>query len=311
MPTTIYTSAEAFQQRIPGQLLNEHRGQSDTDVFVQILARHPAQDPVVIPAVPEPLLVWILSGEAVVEERTGTGPWLANRVAAGDFFLTTATTPTEMRWLATGPQPFQVMHVYIGVQLLKQALRDVLGRVVAGFTLREVSGQRDELLSALLAQIRVELGRATASRVYVQGLAQALTVHLVRTYETTAAAPAQARGGLPAYKLHRVFDAMQSGLAEPFELGRLARLAELSVFHFSRAFKQSTGVSPSSYFIGLRVERAKQLLRDGEQAIISVCLAVGYASPSHFAAIFRGATGVTPSDYRDSHASRPTRAGRR
>lgn len=80
------TSAESFEAYIPGELLKEHRAQSSRDVFIQILARRQRQDNVIIPAVPEPFIVWILSGRAVVEERPLGGEWSENHVTAGDFF---------------------------------------------------------------------------------------------------------------------------------------------------------------------------------------------------------------------------------
>lgn len=136
------TSAETFEEYLPGKLIREHRAQSSRDVFVQILARRHVQENVIIPAVPEPFIVWILSGNAVVEERSPGEPWLANRVTAGDFFLTTAASPTEMRWHAGPDTPFVVMHVYMGVAMMQE------------YELREVSGARDDTLSALLEQIR-------------------------------------------------------------------------------------------------------------------------------------------------------------
>ena len=278
------TSAEALEEYLPGQLLKQHKAQSSGDVFVQILTRRQMQDNVIIPAVPEPLLVWIVSGEAVVEEREPGGVWKASRVAVGDFFLTTAATPTEMRWQASGPQPFTVMHVYIGVAMMNNV------------ALREVSGETDEALSALLEHIRQELTvQRQPSGAYIQGIAQALTVHLARTYQTSVKA---ARGGLQAFKLHRIFDAMAARLDQSFDLASLADLAGLSEFHFSRVFKQSTGMSPSRYFIRLRMELAKRLLLETGDTIIEIGLAVGYTSPSHFSQVFRKETGVSPSAYR-------------
>lgn len=284
MNSTPRTSAEAFEEYIPGELLAEHRAQSSGDVFVQILARRQLQENIIIPAVPEPLIVWILSGSAVVEERPPGGEWLANRVVAGDFFLTTATTPTEMRWNAEPGTPFIVMHVYIGVAMMQDT------------ALREVSGERDETLSALLEHIRAELAEQhPPSGPFIQGIAQALAVHLARTYKIDAQ---RQRGGLQAFKLHRVFEAMRQQLAQPFDLATFADLAELSEFHFSRVFKQSTGLSPSHYFIRLRMEEARRLLTETDDAIINIGLAVGYGSPSHFASVFRKHTGVPPSTYR-------------
>jgi AraC family transcriptional regulator len=284
MNPTPRTSAEAFEEYIPGELLAEHRAQSSGDVFVQILARRQVQENIIIPAVPEALIVWILSGVAVVEERPPGGEWLANRVVAGDFFLTTATHPTEMRWKAEPGAPFTVMHVYIGVSMMQN------------IALREVSGERDATLSALLEHIRAEMiDQHPPSGAFIQGIAQALAVHLARTYKIDAQ---RHRGGLQAFKLHRVFEAMREQLAQPFDLARLADLAQLSEFHFSRVFKQSTGLSPSRCFIRMRMEEARRLLTETDDSIINIGLAVGYSSPSHFAAVFRKHTGVSPSTYR-------------
>jgi AraC family transcriptional regulator len=302
MSDTIQTSAKVFQEVIPGELLREQRAECGDDVFVQILSRRRCQENIVIPAVPEPLIVWIVSGEAIVEERAPGGAWMANRIVEGDFFLTTATEPTEMRWQAAGTSDFQVMHVYVGVKLLRQSIREVHGKPIRSFALREVSGEKDGILSSLLDHIKLELsGHDEPNNAYIQGIAKALTIHLVRTYQTAFATERGPRGGLQAYKLHRIFDAMRRDLVEPFVLSRYAALAELSDYHFSRVFRQSTGMAPSSYFIHLRLEQAKEWLMDSEQSIIDICVAVGYASPSHFSTLFRADTGMTPSEYREIH----------
>ncbi|HBE36619.1 MAG TPA: hypothetical protein DD990_36360 [Cyanobacteria bacterium UBA11368] len=53
----------------------------------------------------------------------------------------------------------------------------------------------------------------------------------------------------------------------------MAAIAQLSPYHFSRAFKQSTGISPHQYVIQCRVERAKQLLRQGKMSISEIAIA--------------------------------------
>jgi AraC family transcriptional regulator len=293
------SSAEAFEQLIPGELLAEYSAQSAADVLIQVLSRQLRQDSIIIPAVPEPLLVWILAGQARVGERPIGGQWVANTVRAGDFFLTTAAEPTELRWHADDSQPFKVMHLYLGLQLLTRVVREIHGKSLAGFALREVSGARDEALSTVLGLMHAELSaQQRISATAIQGLAQALSVHLVRTYPAQAAARKTVKGGLPVYKLRRIVDLMKANLATPFHLGELAAVAELSDYHFSRVFRQTTGLSPSRYFIRLRMQLAKRLLRESGAAIIDIGMAVGYSSPSHFSQVFRKETGLTPGAYR-------------
>ncbi|SDB24566.1 helix-turn-helix domain-containing protein [Pseudomonas sp. NFACC13-1] len=296
MEVTERTSANGLQGHIRGERLATSDGVSSKEILVEIFVRERCEAHIVVPAVAEPLLVWVLSGQAIVEERTAHEPWDANTVGRGDFFLTTSPVPYEMRWQVTSPEPFVVMHVYLGLALLERAIAEAGGGAIQ---LREVSGGRDEVLSALLEQIRMELTRrGETSALLVQGVAQCLAVHLARHYVDAGAEDMSGRNALPAFKLKRVIQLMEQHLAEPFNLGDLARAIGLSEYHFSRLFKRATGRSPSQYFIQLRMARARQLLIETERSIIDIGLEVGYGSASHFSQVFRRELGVAPSHYR-------------
>lgn len=296
---TNMASVESMKAYIPGELLRERRARSPDDLHVEIHAQDTLQAPVVVPAVPEPMLVWIVSGEAVVEERPLEGRWRAVPVRQGDFYLTTSPAPVEMRWRRTGAAPFCVMHVYVGLPLLARVVKELAGEGLARFALREVSGERDIVLGSLLQALHGALsGPVPATASFMQGVAQAITAHVVAHYACATGNRVTVRGGLPASKLRRVVDAMRAGLAEPFDLAQLAALAGLSPFHFSRVFKQATGMAPSRYFVRLRVDEARRLLCAPERSVVDVALAVGYGSPGHFARVFRELTGDTPSAWR-------------
>lgn len=292
------TSAEGLETYIRGKRLAASDNLAARDVLVQIFNRERDQDSFIVPAVAEPLLVWVISGTAVVEERTLGGTWETSQVAKGDFFLTSSAEPYEMRWSVSGADAFEVMHLYLGIPLLETAVQEVLGGAGA-LRLREVSGGRDEVVSRLLEQVRAELiSRNAASALFLQGLAQCLAVHLAREYLDSSAQDIVQRNALPAFKLRRVLSAMEANLASPFSLGALAEEAGLSEYHFSRLFKKATGRSPSQCFIRLRMAKARQLLLETHQSIIDIGLEVGYGSPSHFSQVFKREVGVKPSDYR-------------
>jgi AraC family transcriptional regulator len=105
---------------------------------------------------------------------------------------------------------------------------------------------------------------------------------------------------LPPRQLRQVLDYIDAHLDRQIELENLAQLLGMSQFHFSRLFKQSLGSSPYQYLIQQRVERAKQLLKQTDRAIVEIALACGFNSHSHLSKTFRQIIGVTPKAYRVS-----------
>jgi len=132
----------------------------------------------------------------------------------------------------------------------------------------------------------------------LQGIAQAIAIHLARNYADTVSESRSGSPSLPGYKLRRITDWMTKHVAEEFHLDQLAAQLGLSKFHFHRLFKKATGVSPSRYHTNLRMNVARQLLRETKKSVVTVALDVGYTNPSCFAQLFRRETGLSPSDYR-------------
>jgi AraC family transcriptional regulator len=289
------TSAEAFDQYVPGRLIATSTGWKN--VLVRTYSEPSIEESVIYPAVAEPRIVRILSGAAVVEERELAGPWLKTRVEAGDLFLTASQLPYEVRWRAVGPEPFETMHLYLGLSAFDRAIEETFQTDQGTTHLRDLSGFKDNFMSALLEGLHKEVSsRHRGSSLFVEGIAQSLAGHLVRTYADEITP--EYKGGIPGFKLRKVRAMMVAHLADEFSLIRLAREVGMSEFHFSRAFKRTTGLTPSQYFIDLRLEKARRLLRETNRSAIEIGLEVGYTSPSHFARIFRREVGISPSDYR-------------
>ena len=291
------TSADAFDRYAAGRLVAASTGWKD--LLVRIYAEYPVEESIIVPAVAEPHIVWVVSGAAVVEERELGGPWLKTRVEPGDFFLTASNSPYELRWKAIGPEPFGTMHLHLGLPIFARAIEEAFEKNLETIHLRDVSGFKDTFLAALLEGLRGEVSSGRpASRLFVQGVAQALAVHLARNYTELTKDVREYKGGLPGFKLRKTTELMAAHLEEEFSLIRLAREAGMSEFHFSRLFKRTTGLTPSQYFIHLRMEKARRLLRETNKSVIEIGLDVGYTSPSHFAQIFRREVGISPSEYR-------------
>jgi AraC family transcriptional regulator len=292
------TSAEGLEGYVGGQRLVAGWGEAWRDIKASIFVFPSSGAMSNIPSVSEPVLLWVRSGEAEVQERETNGPWITSRVKKGAFFLTTAGLPYDCHWKTLTPEPLECMLVSVGLPLLERALEEVFGAETIHAQLRDVSGFTDAVLNALLVQLHGELRRRQASPLFVQGLAQAIAVHLARTYAVTVNPLQSGSPSLPGYKLRRIAEWMAEHVAEDFNLARLAAQAGLSKFHFHRLFKRAVGVSPARYHLQLRMAAARRLLRETKRSVGAVGRAVGYANPSHFAQRFRRETGLSPSEYR-------------
>ena len=78
----------------------------------------------------------------------------------------------------------------------------------------------------------------------------------------------------------------------------LAQLSGMSRRYFDKLFFESKGVSPRDYFLRLKIDLAKELLRSERLSVGEVALTVGYADPYHFSKIFKQKTGRTPTEYK-------------
>ena len=118
--------------------------------------------------------------------------------------------------------------------------------------------------------------------------------------------PPANRGGLAPARANRICEYIESHLQENIALEVLAEIAQLSVHHFARAFRQSLGVPPHNYIVLRRVEHAQQMLRNTDLPLSEIAIEAGFTDQSHLARHFRTITGVSPSLARHQFRTGPT-----
>jgi AraC-like DNA-binding protein len=138
------------------------------------------------------------------------------------------------------------------------------------------------------------------SALYGDALVLAVFINLLRQRKQSV--EAHKPGALAPWQLRRAIDYLEAHLSRQVSLEELSALVGLSQYHFSRAFKASTGVPPHRFQLEARVRRAKELLHQPALPLADIALAVGFSDQAHFTRAFRVATGLTPRAWRRESA---------
>jgi transcriptional regulator GlxA family with amidase domain len=141
----------------------------------------------------------------------------------------------------------------------------------------------------MLHAINEDHGRDLTSLVVDQ-----LVLTPVRSEEDEQRLSVPARVGVRHPKLTAVIHMMEEAIEEPISPSELARLVGMSTRQLERLFRRYLNRSPKRYYMGLRLQRARNLLLQTEMTVINVALACGFTSPSHFSKCYRNHFGRTP-----------------
>lgn len=191
--------------------------------------------------------------------------------------------------------------VVISKDMIDQILMSVYGKGVSEFNVVSASLLYDQQLLGILKYIELEVDKANRKNsIAIKSALQMAIVHLVSNYFVMNKVLPSAAGGLSDSRLKKVQDYISVNISENISLDDLALVSKYSRYHFLRAFKKSTGLSPNQYLLNKRLSLAKKLLSSTDESITDVSLNVGFQNVSYFSKKFRRHTGMNPSKYRES-----------
>lgn len=193
-------------------------------------------------------------------------------------------------------QGFRALCLTLEPSLLRSNAMELLGN--DRVELLPKLGFQDGLIHQIGLSLRADLQRSAGpDRLYAESLTNALAVHLIKHYSTFDEPSLNFKGALSPHKLRLVIDYINDNLEQELRLQDLAATAQLSQYHFCRVFKRSTGLSPHQYLTQQRIERVKQLLRQGSMTLAEIAITCGFTHQSHLHRHFKNSTGVTPTTW--------------
>jgi AraC family transcriptional regulator len=169
------------------------------------------------------------------------------------------------------------------------------------------SRSRDEALFRLLAAATATFDSdPDRSKACMQQAAELLRVSTERGGEPRD--ESAARGGLASWQAKRVVAYIESNIGRSLRVADLAGIVQLSISHFSRAFRRSFGRTPRAYVKVQRMRHAQVIMLNTREPLSQVALDSGMSDQAHFTRVFRRVAGVSPSLWRRQLQSKPTAA---
>jgi AraC family transcriptional regulator len=226
------------------------------------------------------------------------GSWKSVRPTPGTIWLKPIGAKSDIARIDA--PAVQVMHMFVPALVFGRLMGDYNLPFSPGRSIRYSCGVQDEVINQIGQAVLTEMTHPTAAgRLLVETSSLFLAARLAHSYlEGGACLQAPSCHGLDAMRLKRVLDYVEEHLADDIAVADLAKVACLSIFHFTRAFAAAVGMPPHRYVSQRRLERAKAMIAGGRVSLGKIAFDSQFSSQSSFNRAFRRATGMTPGEYR-------------
>lgn len=191
--------------------------------------------------------------------------------------------------------PINSLNFYVPRRALDACADDANARRIDELNFTPGTGINDKILAALgNALLPAFQCPDQVSRLFVEHVTFAFVSQLAHSLGGMKVYERSTQGGLAPWQERRVKDFVEANLGGEIPLALLAAECGLSLSHFSRAFRRSTGTSPHRWLLRRRAELAKERLRRPELSLSEIALTCGFADQSHFTRVFTGFFGTSP-----------------
>jgi AraC family transcriptional regulator len=194
-------------------------------------------------------------------------------------------------------KPFHSMHFYLPRTALDVVSQPGQPRVDQ-LDYQYGTGLDDEVVRNIGAAFMAALRRpAEVNQLFTDHMMLAFTAHVAQAYGGLRI-DEPSRGGLAPWQVRRACERLESDLGGKTSLQQIASEFGLSVSHFSRAFRISTGLPPHQWLLRQRVSAAKQLMTVRDLPLSEIAISSGFADQSHFTRVFSSVVGISPGAWR-------------
>ena len=196
-------------------------------------------------------------------------------------------------------KPFHSMQFYLPRSALDGLAKESHAPRVGDLDCQFGFGHDDQVMRHIGACLLEALARPDeANQLFIDHMMLAFAAHVAQAYGGLQSLAGPARGGLAPWQVKRACERLDANLGGTLALQQIAAEFDLSVSHFSRAFRASTGLPPHQWLLRQRVKAAQQLMTVRDLPLSEIAISVGFANQSHFTKVFSAQVGASPAAWR-------------
>jgi transcriptional regulator GlxA family with amidase domain len=182
--------------------------------------------------------------------------------------------------------------------------KEIYPQLDVAFSLYEIDNKRFTCSGGTAAlDMMLKLIENQYGRVLAQQISQQFQHDRIRTDIDSQQMADRIDLAMNAPKLIDVINLMESNIELPLPLPDIAGKCSLSLRQIERLFHKYRGVTPSQYYLSLRLSHAKQLLLNTNNSVIDISIATGFETQSYFTACYRKYFGSSPRTHRSQIAT--------
>lgn len=285
----ILTEEDEITQLFPCKPILTSQNTGWEGIFFRYLSVPAYETPEVCTPLGHSITIFTHGNYIIHADRKLDGRFQRDSVIGGDIVINPANIGQKCAWDAEGD------FIVLGIQTTAFAgAVDDSGQPEQVQLIPHFATPDPLVFQIGLAIKKVLQNNLSGSRLYVETMINALTVHLLQHYSARTPNIKDYTNGLSRTKLNQLIEYIRNNLDQDLGLNELASLLHMSPHYFCHLFKLSMGVTPHQYVIQTRVNRAKELLLMGKYSIAQVAFMVGFANQSHLNRHFKKLIGVTP-----------------
>jgi len=252
----------------------------------------------------EQVPVSFAAAAAAVEQRlfAGTGKLIDGVVASDEKASQSLITPEITKRLNTAIEMLDKYSVISIIQDLKAASEAMRPKGAQGLFKNVCDFYRSVLYQLCSTQLPIENESELISEFITNanncGSLEALFESLSTAVENILSQVITDKMQADTRPIRQAKQYIQQNYMQPLSLEEVSHLIGFNTSYFSTLFKKETNKNFLEYITEVRMEMAKEMLRETRMSIAEVCSAVGYSDLKHFTKRFIKHTGIKPTEYR-------------